>query len=71
LSEIAIAFEAGAWNTPMATAGLLSRSERSGVFGCAQFDPRNVAQPRDLAVGPGLDNDVGELLLALQPPLWR
>ena len=29
LSEIAIAFEPGAWNTPMATAGLLSRSERS------------------------------------------
>jgi hypothetical protein len=54
----------------MATAGLLSSSERSEYSRCrAQLDAGDVAQAHDLAVRPGLDDDVAELLLALQAAL--
>src|ERR1051326_6288332 len=68
LSEIWIAFEPGAAKMPIATAGLLSSSERS-AYSDAPSSTRAMSRSRDRAVALGLDDDVAELRFALQPPL--
>ncbi len=68
-SEIARAFEPGAWKMPIATAGLLSSSERS-AYSAAPSSMRATSRSRVTSpFGAGLDDDVAELLLALQPAL--
>ena len=57
-SEIWIALEPGDWKIGMATAGLLSSSERRPYCGGVDLDARDVAQPRDRAVGVALDDDL-------------
>jgi hypothetical protein len=39
------------------------------VFGCAELDAGDIAQSRDLGVAAGLDDDVAEFFLVLQPAL--
>ena len=48
---------------------LVVQQRAQRVVGRAQFQPRDVAQPGHGAVGAGLDDDVAELFLALQPAL--
>ena len=61
-SEISMALEPGDWKIGMATADLLSSSERRPYSRGADLDARDVLQPRHHAVGVVLDDDVAELL---------
>ena len=48
---------------------LVVQQRAQRVIRGTEFDPRDVAQPRDFTVGAVLDDDLAELLLGLQPSL--
>jgi hypothetical protein len=69
LSEIWMALEPGAWKIGMATAWLVVEQRAQAVFGAPISMRATSLEPRDGAVGAGLDDDVAELLLGVQPAL--
>ena len=69
VGDLRCALEPGAWKIGDGHRRLVVEQRAQRVVGRAELDARDVAQPRDLAVGAGLDDDVAELLLVLQAAL--
>ena len=66
VDESCSAFDPGAWKTPIPTACLVVQQRAERVVAGGELESRHVAEPRDLAVGAGLEDDVAELLLVEQ-----